>query len=75
MAESHKHSQTPPEAKRPAPAAGCFGIQAGDDLHEAERRVAAERDRPSLEEFAEHYFDLGYKAALAERRKKFESAH
>lgn len=74
MAESHKQSQSP-EARRAAPAAGCFGILSATDLHEAERRVAAERDRPSLEEFAEHYLDPAYQAALAERRKKFESAH
>lgn len=75
MAESHKQDQPSAEHRRIAPAAGCFGIQTSADLHEAERRIAAERDCPSLEEFEDHYYDPAHHPDLAKPRRKFESAH
>ena len=69
MAESREInvSPEPPRRAAPAKAAGCFGIDSSVDLHEAERAVAAKAECPSLEEFADHYFHLGYNAAVRER--------
>ena len=76
MAESREINPVPEPPKRaPAKAAGCFGIDSSVDLHETERMVAAKAECPSLEEFADHYFHLGYNAAVREREEKVTVKH